>query len=183
MSVCKKQLRPQSVCVSQADGFDMGSLKKQCRPFSHWRQHIGFFCGQRNRKSLVPPVLRTSEGWRLWTVPQAIDEAAGDTFPSGLLTLQGTETTVKNCKARCQYSISSEERDLKILILGQCDDELSVLRGVSLPSYNLDPKCLNQWSSTFPVLWPFNTVPHVVVTPNHRVILLPLHNLFFCYEA
>lgn len=33
---------------------------------------------------------------------------------------------------------------------------------------------LKQWFSTFPVLWPFNTDSHVVVTPNHKMILLLL---------
>ena len=27
--------------------------------------------------------------------------------------------------------------------------------------------------------WPFNTVPHVVVTPNYKIILLLLHNCNF----
>ena len=34
----------------------------------------------------------------------------------------------------------------------------------------------NQWLSTFLMLRPFNTVPHVVVTSNHKIILLLLHN-------
>jgi hypothetical protein len=29
------------------------------------------------------------------------------------------------------------------------------------------------------MLWPFNTVPHVVVTPNHKIISLILHNCNF----
>jgi hypothetical protein len=29
---------------------------------------------------------------------------------------------------------------------------------------------LGQWFSAFPMLRPFNTVPHVVVTPNHKMI-------------
>ena len=36
-----------------------------------------------------------------------------------------------------------------------------------------------QWFSTFLILWPFNTVPHVVVTPNHKIILLRLYNCNF----
>ena len=31
---------------------------------------------------------------------------------------------------------------------------------------------LEQWFSTFLMLWPFNTVPHVVVTPNHKIIFV-----------
>jgi hypothetical protein len=31
----------------------------------------------------------------------------------------------------------------------------------------------------FLMLWPFNTVPHVVVTPNHDIIWLLLHNCNF----
>jgi hypothetical protein len=31
---------------------------------------------------------------------------------------------------------------------------------------------LVQWFSTFLMLWPFNTVPHVVVTPNHKIIFI-----------
>jgi hypothetical protein len=40
-------------------------------------------------------------------------------------------------------------------------------------------KVLDQWFSTFLTLTPFNAVPHVVVTPNHKVILLLLHNCIF----
>ena len=38
---------------------------------------------------------------------------------------------------------------------------------------------LEQWFSTFLMLRPFNTVPHVVVTPNHEVISLLLYNYDF----
>ena len=38
---------------------------------------------------------------------------------------------------------------------------------------------LEQWSPTFPMLWPFNTIPHVVVTPNNKIILLLLYNCNF----
>jgi hypothetical protein len=31
---------------------------------------------------------------------------------------------------------------------------------------------LEQWFSAFPVLQPFTTVPHVVVTPSHKMIFL-----------
>ena len=31
-----------------------------------------------------------------------------------------------------------------------------------------------EWFSTFLLLKPFNTVPHVVVTPNHNIISVPL---------
>jgi hypothetical protein len=34
---------------------------------------------------------------------------------------------------------------------------------------------LSHWLSTFLMLQPFNTVPHVVVTPNHIIISLLLH--------
>jgi hypothetical protein len=34
---------------------------------------------------------------------------------------------------------------------------------------------LEQWFLTFLMLWPFNTIPHDVVTPNHKIILLLLH--------
>ena len=37
---------------------------------------------------------------------------------------------------------------------------------------------LDQWLSTFLMLWPFDTVPHVVLTPNHKVVLL-LHGCNF----
>ena len=36
-----------------------------------------------------------------------------------------------------------------------------------------------QWFSTFLMLQPFNMVPHVVVTPTHKIILLLLHNYSF----
>ena len=37
-----------------------------------------------------------------------------------------------------------------------------------------------QWFSAFLMPWPFNnTVPHVVVTSNHKIILLLLHNCNF----
>ena len=36
-----------------------------------------------------------------------------------------------------------------------------------------------RWFSTFLMLCPFNTVPHVMVTPNHNIILLLLHNYNF----
>jgi hypothetical protein len=29
---------------------------------------------------------------------------------------------------------------------------------------------IDQWLSTFLMLWPFNTVPHAAVTPNHKII-------------
>jgi hypothetical protein len=32
------------------------------------------------------------------------------------------------------------------------------------------PEGLNQWFSAFLMLQPFNTVPHVVVTPNQKII-------------
>lgn len=38
-----------------------------------------------------------------------------------------------------------------------------------------------QWFSTFLMLRPFSTVLSVVVTPNHKSILLPLRNYNFCY--
>lgn len=40
---------------------------------------------------------------------------------------------------------------------------------------------LEQWFSTFAMLRPFNTVPHVEVTPRHNVISLLLYNCSFCY--
>jgi hypothetical protein len=36
-----------------------------------------------------------------------------------------------------------------------------------------------QWFSTFLMLGPFNTAPHVVVNPNHKIILLLLQNRNF----
>ena len=42
---------------------------------------------------------------------------------------------------------------------------------------------LEQWFSTFLMLQPFNTVPHVVVTPNHTIILLLFHNWYMCYDT
>jgi hypothetical protein len=33
---------------------------------------------------------------------------------------------------------------------------------------------LEHWFSTFLMLWPFNTVPHVVVAPNHKIILVAI---------
>jgi len=38
---------------------------------------------------------------------------------------------------------------------------------------------LVQWLSTFVVLRPYNTVPHVSVTPHHKIIALLLHNCNF----
>ena len=38
---------------------------------------------------------------------------------------------------------------------------------------------LVQWFSTFLMLRPFNAAPHVVVTPNHKIIALMLHNCNF----
>ena len=35
---------------------------------------------------------------------------------------------------------------------------------------------LKQWFSTFLTLWPFNTVPRVVETPNHKTISLLFHD-------
>jgi len=35
---------------------------------------------------------------------------------------------------------------------------------------------LHQWFSTFLMLWPFNTGAHVIVTSNHKIISLLLHN-------
>jgi hypothetical protein len=40
-------------------------------------------------------------------------------------------------------------------------------------------KLLDQCFPTFLALGPFNTVPHVVVTPSHNIILLLLHNCNF----
>jgi hypothetical protein len=34
-------------------------------------------------------------------------------------------------------------------------------------------------NATFQMLWPFNTVPHVAVTPSHKIISLLLHNCEF----
>ena len=38
---------------------------------------------------------------------------------------------------------------------------------------------LGLWLSSFLVLWPFNTVPHVVVTPTIKLFSLLLHNCNF----
>ena len=40
-------------------------------------------------------------------------------------------------------------------------------------------KVLEQRFSTFLMLRPFNTVPHVVVTPNHNIISILLHSCHF----
>lgn len=40
------------------------------------------------------------------------------------------------------------------------------------------PVTLGQWLSTFPMLWPLNKV-HVVMTPDHKIILFLLHNCDF----
>jgi hypothetical protein len=42
---------------------------------------------------------------------------------------------------------------------------------------------LKQWLSTFLMLGPFNTVPPVVVTPKHKIVLLQLHNCNFATFA
>ena len=42
---------------------------------------------------------------------------------------------------------------------------------------------LQQWLSTFPMLQPFNTVPCVVLTPNHKSIVLLSHNCNFATVA
>jgi hypothetical protein len=39
--------------------------------------------------------------------------------------------------------------------------------------------CLDQQFSTFLMLYPFNTISHVVVTPNHEITSLPHHNCNF----
>lgn len=38
---------------------------------------------------------------------------------------------------------------------------------------------LAQWFSTFPVLSPFHTFTHAVMTPNYKIILLLLNNCNF----
>ena len=38
---------------------------------------------------------------------------------------------------------------------------------------------LKQWFSTFLMLQPFNTVIHIMVSPNHKIISLPLHHCNF----
>jgi len=44
-------------------------------------------------------------------------------------------------------------------------------------SLTLNPsQIVNQWFSTFLMLLPFNTVPHVRVMPNHKTISMLLHN-------
>jgi hypothetical protein len=43
----------------------------------------------------------------------------------------------------------------------------------------LSYKVLKQWFSTFLVLWPFNTVHCVVVTPTIKLFSLLLHNCNF----
>lgn len=45
------------------------------------------------------------------------------------------------------------------------------------PSAGLSPDTLwvhapKQWFSTFPILGPFNTVPHIGETPNHKIIYI-----------
>jgi hypothetical protein len=39
-----------------------------------------------------------------------------------------------------------------------------------------------QWLSTFLMLQPFNTVPHVVVTPNQKLFSLIFHNCNFAMD-
>ena len=41
------------------------------------------------------------------------------------------------------------------------------------------PHSLEQWFSIFLMLWPFNTVPHVVANHNHKFFSLLLHNCSF----
>ena len=39
---------------------------------------------------------------------------------------------------------------------------------------------LMQWFSMFLILRPFNSIPHVVITPNHKIVSLLLH-IYKCY--
>jgi hypothetical protein len=38
--------------------------------------------------------------------------------------------------------------------------------------YSVVALCVEQWTSAFLMLSPFNAVPHVVVTLNHKIIIL-----------
>ena len=44
---------------------------------------------------------------------------------------------------------------------------------------SLEKNCLGHGFSTSQMLWPFNTVLHVVVTASHKIALLLLHNCNF----
>ena len=50
------------------------------------------------------------------------------------------------------------------------------------------PLCINyyvleKWFSTFLMLQPIKTIPHVVVTPNLKIILLLFHNCNFANDT
>lgn len=40
---------------------------------------------------------------------------------------------------------------------------------------------IGQWFTTFLILWPINTVPAIMVTHNHKIISLLLHNCIFYF--
>lgn len=73
-------------------------------------------------------------------------------------------------KACCFPTISAPNRSKKI-------KPLTWWKDVNLP--NRGTYLLGQWFSTFLLLGPLDTVLHVVVTPNHKITLLLLHNCNF----
>ena len=48
-------------------------------------------------------------------------------------------------------------------------------------NYVLSQVTLGQWFSTSPMLYHFNTVPHRVMTPSHKIISIATLYLSFCY--
>jgi hypothetical protein len=60
------------------------------------------------------------------------------------------------------------------------DERLGEGHFLQLCSHKVYHIALEQWFSTFLMQQPFNT-PHVVVTPNHKIIFIATSYLAFCY--
>jgi hypothetical protein len=59
---------------------------------------------------------------------------------------------------------------------GEGSPQIETYMPSALSGNNVDMKETDQWFSAFLVLWSFNAVPRAVLTFNHKVISLQLHN-------
>lgn len=94
-----------------------------------------------------------------------------------------SELTFK-CSGNCFIQESLAERQCIYIVLcsrytlndstdGQWKEEITVFPQSDSHSLSVP---LERWFPIFPMLRPFNTVPHAVLTPNHNVIPLLLHS-------
>lgn len=76
--------------------------------------------------------------------------------------------------SQLEYNMWEDVRTCEVSsLLGGCCSSWCEIK--IMLSYPWQPSIYRQWFSIFLILWPLNTVPHVVVTLSHKIILLLLY--------